>query len=197
MKNLINQSRIFLISGLIAGSLISCKQNEKPEDTKEAAEEQNEAQFDKVASEEDEAAFLVDIAEIDLAEIEIAKLAEQKTANPDVKRFATMLVDDHKKSSAELKVLADHRQITLPTSITDKGKDQYNKIHDEEGKDFDAKFVNLMIDNHEKAIHKMEDASEDKKKDESIKIWASSKIANLTAHLQHAKMLKEQLDKKK
>ncbi len=41
----------------------------------------------------------------------------------------------------------------------------------------------------------MENASEDDDKDESVKTWASKKIATLTAHLQEAKMLKEKLEK--
>lgn len=196
MKKLFIVSKAFLVIGLIAWTLTSCKNEPKQEDTKEEAEDKNDAQFDKVASEKDEATFFVDIAEMDLAEIELAKLAQQKASNVDVKKYAEMLVTDHTKSSAELKDLADNRQLTLPTSLTDKGKDEYNKLNEKSGLDFDKKFIDKMIDDHEKAIKKMEDASEDNDKDQSIKVWASNKITSLTSHLQQAKMLKEKLDKK-
>jgi putative membrane protein len=52
-----------------------------------------------------------------------------------------------------------------------------------------------MIDGHEKAIDKLKKASEDAK-DPDVRQWASNNIAGLTAHLEHAKMLKQNLDKK-
>lgn len=196
MKKIMNLSKVFLATVLMAWTLNSCKQEPKHEDTKDAAEDQNEAQLDKVASQDDEATFFVAIAEMDLAEIEMANLAEQKAMHAEVKTYAKMLVADHTKSNAELKKLADNRQLTLPASITDDGKDAYNKLNESTGHDFDVKFVDMMIDDHEKAIKKMEDASEDTDKDESVKVWASNKIAGLTQHLQQAKMLKDKLNKK-
>jgi putative membrane protein len=196
MKKLFITRNAFLIMGLITWSFFSCKDAPKPEDTKETAEDKNEAQFEEKASEKDEATFFVDIAEIDLAEIETAKLAHQKATNLDVKKYAEMLVTDHTKSSAELQKLADNRQLSLPTSVTDDGKEKYNNLNKKLGLDFDKEFINTMIEDHEKAIKKMEDASKDNDKDQSVKVWASNKIANLTAHLQKAKMLKEKLDKK-
>ncbi|MNG10828.1 hypothetical protein D3C84_943210 [compost metagenome] len=52
-----------------------------------------------------------------------------------------------------------------------------------------------MIDGHEKAIDKFTKAAE-KANDPEIKTWASNNVAALTAHLQHAKQLKQDLDKK-
>lgn len=197
MKNLFHLSKAFLFIVIIACSLASCKNSEaKPEDPKDVATDKNEAQLDQVASEDDEATFFVNIAEMDLTEISLAELAQKKATNLKVKELAKMIVTDHANSSAELKKLADARSLSLPTSLTDNGKEDYNALNEKSGIDFDKKFVDMMIDAHEKAINKMENASEDNDKDETVKVWASNKIATLTAHLQKAKMLKEELDKK-
>lgn len=196
MKKLFILRRAFLLTGLVALSFISCKDGAKPEDTKEAAKERNETQFEEVDSKEDQASFFVDIAEINLVEIEAAKLALQKATHTEVKNYAKMLVTEHTKSGVELKAIADTKQITLPTSLTDKGKDVYNKLNEKSGHDFDKEFIKIMIDDHEKAIKELEDASTDNDNDQNVKDWASKKIAGLTAHLQEAKLIKDKLDKK-
>lgn len=197
MKKLFILRKAFLVTGLIAMSFVSCKDGAKQqEDTREAAEERNETQFEEADSKEDQASFFVDIAEINLLEIEAAKLAMQKGTDTEVKNYAKMLVTEHTKAGAELKTIADTKQIALPTSLTDKGKDAYNKLNEKSGNDFDKEFIKIMIDDHEKTIKELEDASTDKDNDQNVKDWASNKIAGLTAHLQEAKMIKDKLDKK-
>lgn len=197
MKKLFILRKAFLVTGLIAMSFVSCKDGAKQqEDTREAAEERNETQFEEADSKEDQASFFVDIAEINLLEIEAAKLALQKGTDTEVKNYAKMLVTEHTKAGVELKTIADTKQITLPTSLTDKGKDVYNKLNEKSGNDFDKEFIKIMIDDHEKTIKELEDASTDKDNDQNVKDWASNKIAGLTAHLQEAKMIKDKLDKK-
>jgi len=195
MKKILLISKLVLGAGIILLSLNSCKQETKQEDPKEVAEDQNEAKFDDSNSKENDSEFLVDATEINLEEISIGQLAQQKSTNPEIKKFGKMLVDDHTKLSGEVKTVAESRNISLPTSITEDGQEQYNKLNEKSGLDFDKKFVDMMIDGHEKAIDKFTKASKNSN-DEEIKTWASNNIASLTAHLQHAKMLKQDLDKK-
>jgi putative membrane protein len=195
MKKLLLAGKAILGAGLIIIFLNACKNETKQEDPKEVAEDANEAKFDSIESKEDDSDFLVDQAEINLAEIEIGKLAQQKSANSEVKKFGKMLVDEHTKSASEVSALAKAKNFTLPTSLTEEGQEEYNKLNEKSGIDFDKKFADMMIDGHEKAIDKLKKASE-KATDNDIKLWASNNIAGLTAHLEHAKMLKQNLEKK-
>jgi len=195
MKKILLAGRVILGAGLIIIFLNSCKNEPKQEDPKEVAEDANEAKFDTIDSKEDDSEFLVDQAEINLAEIEIGKLAQQKSTNTEVKKFGKMLVDEHTKSASEVSALAKAKNFTLPTSLTEDGQEEYNKLNEKTGLDFDKKFADMMIDGHEKAIDKLKKASENAK-DAEIKTWASNNIAGLTAHLEHAKLLKQNLDKK-
>lgn len=190
-----------LFLGLALGGMVtftSCKQEPKPEDTKEVAEDQNEVKFDDTnEAKEDDSEYLVAAAEKDLQEIEIGKLAKEKGTDPEVKKFGQMLIDDHTKASATTKPLAEKKNISLPASITEKGKEHYNDLNDEKaGKDFDSKFSDMMVEGHEDAISKFEDASKNAK-DPEIRAWAESMLPTLKGHLEHAKMLKEKITNKK
>ncbi|MFG4003967.1 DUF4142 domain-containing protein [Flavobacterium aquidurense] len=196
MKKILLAGKVILGAGILLVSLNSCKNENKQEDPKEVAEDSNEAKFDSIADKKDDSEFLVDIAEVNLAEIEIGKLAQTKSTNPEVKKFGKMLVDEHTKSASEVSALAKAKNFTLPTSLTEEGQEEYKKLNEKSGLDFDKKFADMMIDGHEKAIDKLQKATKDAK-DEDVKLWASNNIAPLTAHLEHAKLLKQDLDKKK
>ncbi|MFH6996689.1 DUF4142 domain-containing protein [Flavobacterium sp. FlaQc-57] len=195
MKKILLAGKAILGAGLIIIFLNSCKNETKQEDPKEVAEDTNEAKFDSIADKKDDSEYLVDIAEVNLAEIEIGKLAQQKSTNPEVKKFGKMLVDEHTKSASEVSALAKAKNFTLPTSLTEDGQEEYKKLNEKSGLDFDKKFADMMIDGHEKAIEELQKATKDAK-DQDIKLWASNNIAPLTAHLEHAKLLKQELDKK-
>ncbi len=170
----------------------SCKNEAKPEDTKEVAEEENEAKFDENDDKEDDSEFLVAAAESDMMEIELGKLAQTKSSNADVKDFATKMVNDHTKSANETKPFAEKLQVSLPAAITDKGKEKYNELNEKSGHDFDQKFADMMVDNHEDALSKMEKASTDAS-DPEIRSWAAGKVPVLRGHLEHAKMLQDKI----
>nr|WP_315223817.1 DUF4142 domain-containing protein [uncultured Flavobacterium sp.] len=195
MKKILLASKLILGAGLIIIFLQSCKNETKQEDPKEVAEDTNEAKFDSIEDTKNDSEFLVDIAEVNLAEIEIGKLAQIKSTNSEVKNFGKMLVDEHTKAATEVSALADAKSITLPVAITEDGKEEYNQLNEKSGTDFDKKFADMMIDGHQKAIDKLRKASEDAT-DQDVKLWASNSIAGMTAHLEHAKMLKQNLDKK-
>ncbi|PAM94965.1 DUF305 domain-containing protein [Flavobacterium sp. IR1] len=195
MKKLLLAGKVILGAGLIIIFLNSCKNETKQEDPKEVAEDINEAKFDTIADKEDDSEFLVDQAEINLAEIEIGKLAQTKSTNAEVKKFGKMLVDEHTKAASEVSALAKTKNFTLPTSLTEEGQEEYNKLNEKSGTDFDKKFADMMVSGHEKAIDKLRKAAEDAT-DADVKLWASNNIAGLTAHLEHAKLLKQNLNKK-
>lgn len=175
---------------------VSCKDENKEEDPKEVAEDQNEAQFENNDDMEDDSDYLVAAAEIDMKEIELGKLAQQKGSSADVKSFGKMMVDEHTKASSQTKALAESKSITLPTALTEKGQDAYNDLNDETGLDFDKKYAEMMVDAHEKGIEKMEKASE-KANDQEIRTWAAGMLPTLRTHLEHAKALKDKVDNMK
>ena len=189
MKKIISLSRIILGAGLLMLTLNSCKNEPKKEDPKEVAEDANDEKFDNDAV-EDDAQYLTDAAEILLSEIEIGKLGLAKSSNPEVKKFAQALVTDHTKALEELNALANKKTISIPTTITEEGREEYNKLDKYTSAEFDKKFIDLTTDDHEKAVDKMTEIAQ-KATDADIKTWSSRQITVMLEHHEIVKKLGE------
>ncbi|MCR5861855.1 DUF4142 domain-containing protein [Flavobacterium sp. J372] len=196
MKKVSIFAKMLLGAAVFAMALgtVSCKDENKAEDPKEVAEDQNEAKFDDANDEmEDDSQYLVDAAETDMKEIELGKLALSKSTNADIKGLAQMMIDEHTKASEETKALATKKNITLPAAVTEKVQEKYADMNDKTGTDFDKAYADKMVDGHEKMIDKMEKASE-KAADADIRAWAAKMLPTLRKHLDHSKMVKEKVD---
>jgi putative membrane protein len=189
-------SKLFLGAAVVALSLgtASCK-GDKPDDSKEAAEEQNEDKFEETSKDslEGDSDYLVKAAEVDLKEIELGKLAQTKSSNADVKAFGKAMVDAHTKSFEALKKASSAKNISIPLELTEKGSEAYSELNEKTGADFDKAYADKMVDGHKKMIEKMEDAAKNAK-DPDIKQWAANMIPELQAHLQHAETVKAKVD---
>jgi len=181
---------ISLISAITL-TLPSCNQS-KPEDTKEVAEDQNEAKFENAL--EDYAKFLVNAAEINLEQIQLGELAQTKGTATHVKKLGKMMVDEHTKALADLNELAAKKQIIVPTTITDDGKSAVKNLMDTKVSNFDKEYATMMVKGHENAISKFEKASENAK-DADIRNWATTMLPSLRTHLNESKICKEQCEK--
>lgn len=175
---------VIFLGVFLIGLTYSCK-NES--EAKEAAEEINEDRFEN--SKEDDAEFVVEAATMDLKNIELAKLASKST-NAEIKTHAKMIEEGHTKLYNEIKMMAEQKQIAIPLTMTTDAIDEYKDLSDKTGADFDKKYLDIMIDNHEKEIKKYENYVEDSK-DAEIKTWASNTLAGLRSHLQETKAFKE------
>lgn len=191
---------VILLSALTF-SVQSCDKKEKTADTEEVAEEQNDAKFDNDTiangdndAKEDDADFLVAAAETDLEEVQLGKLAQQKGVNADVKAHGKMMEAEHTKASAELKILAAAKSISIPAALTEDGQEAYNKLNDKKSADFDKAYADFMVDGHKKAIEKFEKNWE-RTTDPEIKAWAAKTLETLKMHLQHSEDLKAKVSK--
>ena len=173
-------------------ALPSCNNTSTP-DTKEVAEDHNDAKFSN--AKEDDANFLVNAEAINLEEIQLGDLAQLRGSSAKVKELGKMMVTDHTKASADLTVLAAKKQITIPTTLTDDGIDANKKLTDIKESDFDKEYVNMMISGHKDAIDKFEKASTDAA-DSEIRSWAASMLTVLRQHLDDFIAFQNQLDKK-
>ena len=171
----------------------SCSNNQKMQDTKEVAEEHNEAKFDNNKNEND-AQFLVNAAEISREEISLGQLAQQNGRTSHVKELGKMMETEHKKSLTDLTALALTKNISLPTSQTENGQDAYKKLSDKSGNDFGKAYSNMMVKGHKDAIALFEKASTDCT-DPEIRAWATATLPTLRTHLDHSMICQKECDK--
>ncbi len=196
MKNpSINQKEIFKVIFILVISItvVSCGNEQKVEDTKEIADDQNDEKFndnDKVR----DAQFLVNASEISLEEISLGQLAQKKGNTTDIKELGKMMEAEHTKSLTELTSLAKQKLITIPTSLTDDAQKAYEKMEKESMKTFDEKYCDKMVEEHKDAIKLFEKASTDAS-DSDIKVWTTSTLQELRTHLDHALTCQRKLEK--
>jgi putative membrane protein len=182
-RNAINTAFVYTtMLLLVIFSLSSCN-NPKTEDSKDMAEKSNTAQNESADKEKD-AQFLVDAAEINLEEIKCGKFAEQNAMSADTRDLGKMMVTEHTKCLSDLKALADKKSIMIPAVISTKGEEDYEKLIDRAGADFDKNYCDMMVDGHKGAIAKFEKESIDGS-DPDIRAWASETLPALRKHLDH------------
>ena len=185
MKNLIPYA--FLKITLLALIMIinsSCADSEKPEDTKDVAEEHNEAKFENTVLEKD-AQFLVNAAELSLEQIQLGQLAQQNSNMIDVMRLGKMMETEHTKSLKVLNAIAQKKLITVPVSITDDAQEVYTYLSKKTGNKFDKTYCTKLIKEHKEAIALFEKASTELS-DHEIREWAIATLPILRAHLDQA-----------
>lgn len=194
MKKIIQSNSFktaFLAIALIG--VTSCSNNQKPEDTKDVAEEHNEAKFDNTSKESD-SQFLVDAAEINLEEIQLGQLAQQSSNMSVVKELGMMMEREHTKSLNDITALAGKKMITIPTSLTDDAKKAYEKLNKKSGKEFDEEYCEMMVKGHKDAVALFEKASTEST-DSEIREWALSSLPTLRTHLDHSISCQKECEK--
>jgi len=193
-RSRILQVSIFAITFLAVLIITSCNSNKDAKDSKEVAEEHNDAKFTN--AKEDDAGFLVSAAEINLEEIQFGQLAQTNSRMPEVKELGKMMESEHTKALSILQILTSKKQVTIPTTITNDGKDAYDKLKSKFGSEFDNEYCDMMVKGHKDAISKFEKASIDTK-DADIQNWAASLLISLRMHLDQSISCQEKCAKMK
>ncbi len=179
---------------VILFSVAACQPKNSDSDSKEIAEDQNEGKF-KNTSLENDSEFAVEAAEGSMLEVQLGRLAMEKGTSDLVKQFAQQMITDHSKASEELMALAGSKNITLPTSLSDKKQKKYDDLVEKSKEDFDESYIEFMVKDHKDDIDKFKKEAENGK-DGQLKSWAAGKISTLEHHLQMAKDAEDVVKKK-
>jgi putative membrane protein len=133
-----------------------------------------------------DAAFVKKAAEGGLAEVELGKLATQKAASDDVKKFGQRMVDDHTKANDQLKSVASSKGIDIPSALSAKDEAMKSRLDKLDGAAFDRAYMSHMVQDQTKDVSEF---SREAKagKDAEVKSFASSTLPILEEHLKLAK----------
>ena len=116
--------------------------------------------------------FVNQVAISDMFEIQSSQLALSKQADADTKPFAEKMVQDHQKTSNELKALVDG-----------------GKVKAKNGKDFDQSYDQVQLKAHRDAVALFEAYAKGGDNGE-LKGWAGQTLPHLKEHLSMAEKLK-------
>lgn len=129
------------------------------------------------------------------AEVQLAQLASERAMNPDVKQFAQMMIKDHQMAAEELKRAATAANVDVNAAIEmdNDHKDLQEDLSKLSGRDFDRKYIDAMVDEHQEAVNELE-----KKTDANtphVREWVSKTLPAVRQHLEQAKQIQETLNK--
>jgi putative membrane protein len=128
------------------------------------------------------------LAKANLGEVYAGKIARDKAASPEVKKFAQHMVDDHGKKFEEQRAMAQKKNVALPASAEDKSKDAIKKIERLSGAEFDRAFMQQMVKDHESAVKLVQEIAT-KADDPELKAAAQKALPDIKQHLQSAQAL--------
>ncbi|WP_316808166.1 DUF4142 domain-containing protein [Pedobacter agri] len=150
----------------------------------------NAAATGGIAVDDADAKFTTAAAVGGMAEVELGKLALQKSSNPQVKEFATMMVNDHGKANTELMEIAAAKNITLPSTVDEEHKSKMDDLSKKSGADFDKAYVDAMVDGHKSTLKLMEDESKSGA-DAELKAFATKTAPVVQTHLTMINKIKD------
>jgi putative membrane protein len=180
-----------LVLAMFSVLALSACDTKKAEDSKEVAEEQNEAKFDSTDT-DDDAEMAVEYADGGMLEVKLGELAQTNAAAASVKDFGMMMTKDHGEANSEFEKIAEKHNISLPTVLSEDSQKMYDKLSGLKGADFDKEYVNGMVDAHEKTLENLKEQVEEGK-NQDLKDFASKKIPTVEKHLSAVKAIKEKM----
>ncbi len=138
-----------------------------------------------------DAEFLADAYYSGLKEIEASKAAQSKGQAKEVTDLANMMVTDHTAMGAQVKGLAAKKNISLKESLTPEDLNAVSN-KDKTGKEFDRGYTTMMVDDHEAAVRKFENAANNAR-DPEIKALANEALPKLRHHLEQSKAARDKV----
>src|SRR5438067_1161789 len=135
-----------------------------------------------------DAAAMRQLAQANLNEIEGGKAAAAKAQSADVKQFAQKMASDHQQMLSELETLAKSKGVALPQSGSLKDKAEMKMMERASGAEFDKKYMEEMVKDHQKDAKEVQDLAA-KTKDSDFKAALQKASAKINEHLQLAQRI--------
>src|SRR3954468_22067520 len=135
--------------------------------------------------------FVTKVAISDMFEIQSSQLALAKQADADTKPFAEKMVQDHQKTSTELKGLVEGGKVKakLPSALDAEHQQILDELKAKSGKEFDRSYDQAQLKAHRDAVALFEAYAKGGDNAE-LKGWAGRALPHLKEHLNMAEKLK-------
>lgn len=140
------------------------------------------------AASEADRAFVAKASADGAAEVEMGRTAASKASNPKVQEFGQRMVTDHSKSGDQLKKIAEGLKIPLAQGPNAEQKAAHDKLRKLSGADFDAEYMRLMHQDHDKAVNLFRKQAESGQ-EAALKKFARETLPVLAEHQQMARAL--------
>jgi putative membrane protein len=140
------------------------------------------------ASGSPDSSFYKALAQGGLAEVDLGQLAADKGADPSVKRFGEMMVEDHSAANHELENLAASKSLSLPDGPDVATHAKKLELQALSGNSFDKSYVASQVEAHQKTLallHKEIDSG----RDPDARAFAQKVLPTVQSHLTAIQMI--------
>jgi putative membrane protein len=139
------------------------------------------AHFDTTHSTSSVSNFITSSIKANVGEIQLAQLAENKATSPELKKLAAMMVQQHTQMLNELKGMAPSKQAAIDSSANDVTKAALQNLGNAQGKDFDAKWTEQMLQLHENTAEEFK-TMQTTTSDTTVKQWLTKTLPIIEQH---------------
>lgn len=136
--------------------------------------------------------FVMKAAMSDMYEVEAAKVALQRATNAEAKKFAQMMVEDHTKSTSNLKsaIAASGLTLTPPAALDEAHAKRLQDLKDKDAADFDKAYLEDQVDAHQTALNLHQRYANDGD-NTALKGFAATTAPVVQGHYDHAVKLRD------
>jgi putative membrane protein len=139
--------------------------------------------------------YVRDAALGDRFEIEAAKLARERTHNPEVQRYARMMIEDHTASSSALKaaLIEHHIDVAPPKKLDQQHAQALQDLQAESSRSFDERYMEAQVQAHEEALE-LHNTYAQNGDNPDLKRFAALTASKVRKHLQLARAIVTRLE---
>ncbi len=136
--------------------------------------------------------FVLQAASSDMFEIESSKLAMERATDDKTKAFAEQMVNDHQKTTNELKELVSGGNVNaqIPTQMIDAHQAMLDDLKEAEADEFNEEYLSAQEDAHEQAVDLFTRYGSEGENAE-LKAWAAKTAPALEHHLQMVEQMND------
>jgi putative membrane protein len=128
--------------------------------------------------------FVLGAAIDNMFEMQFSQQAAQKAQNPEVKKLAQMLMQDHQQVGQKLQQVAQQLQVQAPQGLPSMKQHEIQILASLPSEQFDKAYVAKMVETHAKGVACFANQTS-LAQDEQVKQFASRTLPKLREHQQH------------
>jgi putative membrane protein len=114
-------------------------------------------------------------------EVESSELALRTSKDPDVKKFADMMISDHGKANMELETVAKEQGLTVPAKLDEEHAAKLKQLR-QVGARLDAPYIQAQLEGHQATVKMFEDYASNGDND-ALQQFAVATLPTLRTHL--------------
>lgn len=124
-----------------------------------------------------------------IMEVELGKIASQRAIKPQVRAYASEMVQQHTAINEEYRALMRRKGLVPPDTMMREQRLKVDSLHHMSAAELDQRYVTMMVNDHEMAV-KLFDMAYDSAQDAEYREWLGRMRQIVRQHHQHAVALR-------